>query len=86
MTEILITKKDEGYEVVVNEGRSETKHLVTVSDEDHQRLNSKISKEELLKNSFEFLLQRESKESILRTFDIKVISQYFPEYEKEISS
>jgi hypothetical protein len=40
--------------------------------------------EELVRRSFEFLLERESKESILREFDITVISRYFPNYEDEI--
>ncbi len=44
----------------------------------------KTSKEELIKNSFDFLLERESKESILSRFDLRVISRYFPEYEQEI--
>ena len=39
---------------------------------------------DLIKKSFEFLLERESKESILRKFNLKVINQYFPEYEQEI--
>lgn len=34
--------------------------------------------------SFEFLLDRESKDSILRQFDIAQINDFFPEYEKEI--
>ena len=40
--------------------------------------------ENLIKASFEFLLERESNNSILSQFDLKVITHYFPEYEKEI--
>ena len=36
---------------------------------------------ELIKKSFAFLLDRESKESILASFDLTVISRYFPEFE-----
>jgi hypothetical protein len=43
-----------------------------------------MSPEDLVKKSFEFLLEREPKESILRSFNLKIISNYFPEYEKEI--
>jgi hypothetical protein len=32
---------------------------------------------------FQFLLEREPKESILRRFDVTVISRYFPEFERE---
>ena len=40
--------------------------------------------EELIRKSFEFLLEHEPKESILSRFDLTVISRYFPEYEGEI--
>ena len=33
--------------------------------------------------AFRFLLDREPKESILRRFDVTVISRYFPEFERE---
>jgi hypothetical protein len=36
--------------------------------------------------AFRFLLDREAKESILRRFDVTVISQYFPEFERELPS
>ncbi|MCK5059795.1 MAG: hypothetical protein KAR00_01445, partial [Candidatus Pacebacteria bacterium] len=38
----------------------------------------------LVKRSFDFLLARESKESILKKFDLSAIQKYFPEYESEI--
>ena len=38
----------------------------------------------LVEASFAFLLERETKESILREFDLPVIGRYFPEYEPEI--
>jgi len=40
--------------------------------------------EKLIEASFEFLLDRESKESILSRFDLPVIKRYFPEYERKI--
>ena len=40
--------------------------------------------ERLVRSTFEFLLERESKESILRSFALPVIGRYFPEYEDEI--
>ena len=76
--------KDE-YEVIVREGKTETNHLVALDDAYHRHLTQgKISKEELIKRSFEFLLKREPKESILPRFNLKVISRYFPEYEEEM--
>jgi hypothetical protein len=53
--------------------------------EDYGRLTGETCPpEELVRRSFEFLLEREPKESILRTFDITVIANYFPDYEKDI--
>ncbi|MCH8049146.1 hypothetical protein IH979_00300 [Patescibacteria group bacterium] len=73
--------------VAVVEGDARTKHDVRVKEEDYQRLTGeKISKEELVRKSFEFLLARERKESILPAFDLMLIGKYFPEYESEISS
>ncbi|HET7520901.1 MAG TPA: hypothetical protein VFK61_05095 [Candidatus Limnocylindria bacterium] len=34
----------------------------------------------LVEESFRFLLEREPRESILRHFELSVISQYFPEW------
>ena len=39
---------------------------------------------DLVRRSFEFLLAREPKESILRSFGLSTIVRYFPEYEREI--
>lgn len=74
------------FQVVV-EGVTKTTHRVTVSNDYHQKLTAgRMTKEELVKRSFDFLLERESNTSILRTFDLPVISHYFPEYERVIGS
>ena len=71
--------------VRVGEGGSESTHRVTVKQDDYDRLAAgKIEPEELVRRSFEFLLQREAQESILSRFDLSVINRYFPEYEREI--
>ena len=62
---------------------TETTHQVTISDNfitEYQIKN--LTKKEIIKQSFLFLLERESNTSILRKFDIKVIANYFPEYKK----
>ncbi|MFP4190584.1 MAG: hypothetical protein ACLFU6_00800 [Candidatus Hydrogenedentota bacterium] len=75
---------DKTFNVTVNKSGT-TQHKVTVPDDYHQKLTKgRISKEELIKRSFEFLLEREPNTSILRSFDLPVISQYFPEYERAI--
>ena len=74
------------FSVTVTEGGSSSRHTVNLDDAYYNKLTGcKISEEELIKRSFDFLLQRESKESILSQFNLKVISTYFPEYEKQIS-
>lgn len=39
---------------------------------------------QLVRRSFEFLLAREPKESILSSFGLSTIARYYPEYEHEI--
>ena len=52
----------------------------------HLLTQGRISKEELIRASFQFLLERESKESILAKFNLKLIKSYFPEFEREITN
>ena len=75
------------YTVTITEDSSKTNHQVTLSDEYYQRLTGGLrSREDFLKASFEFLLEREGKEEILANFDISQIQKYFPEYESVIPS
>jgi len=65
----------------------EKEYNVGLDDEYWQDLTGgKIAKEELIKKSFEFLLEREPKESILSRFNLRIINQYFPEFEEEIKT
>ena len=73
------------FEVVVREREGETRHRVTISPEMCGRLTAgKHTPERCLEAAFRFLLDREPKESILGTFDVTVISRYFPEFEREL--
>jgi len=73
------------FEVVVREGKGETRHQVTMSRDTCERLTSgKHTPERCLEAAFKFLLDREPKESILRRFDVTAIARYFPEFEQEI--
>ena len=73
------------FRVHIREGKSESEHEVTLHPTDRARLaGTAVEPEELIRKSFEFLLDRESKESILSRFDLTVIGRYFPEYEREI--
>ena len=74
------------YEVKIN-SKTTTSHFVTLSDIDYKDLtNKKVTKEELLKFSFKFLLEREPNTSILSSFELRVISKYFPEYENSVKN
>ena len=75
--------------VTVRDDRGSSTHDVTVSADDATALAAATTAsdvERLLYETFDFLLEREPKESILRSFDLSVVSQYFPEYEHEIRS
>jgi hypothetical protein len=61
-----------------------THHRVRVTKNDVERLGEGRPLEELLQESFRFLLEREPNASILPSFDLPVIGRYFPEYEREI--
>ena len=85
--ELLITElsKDK-FEITVNADQI-IKHVASVTDQMLLNLTKdKISKEELLNFSFNFLLEREPNTSILSKFEITVISKYFPEYISKIES
>jgi hypothetical protein len=73
--------------VAVSDADSETTHDVTVNMAYRDKLvGPSGSVEDLLRRSFEFLLAREPKESILRSFDLSAIARYFPDYEAKIRS
>lgn len=87
---IRVTKTSGGdpmlFAVVVEVGGdTPTQHEVTASAADVARLTpGGHSPEALIEASFRFLLDREPKESILRRFDLTVISRYFSDYERAL--
>ena len=86
MTGINVREINKNSFVVTVTAQSTTSHEVNVDPVYVQKLTSgKIPTAELVKKSFEFLLERESNNSILRQFDLSVINQYLPEYEQKIS-
>jgi hypothetical protein len=73
------------FDVVVRDGKGETRHCVTMAAETFERLAAgRYTAERVIEAAFQFLLDHEPKESILRAFDVTVISRYFPEFEKEL--
>jgi hypothetical protein len=60
-------------------------HFVRVWASDLQRLAPNASEPTaLVKASFKFLLERESPQMIIRSFELSDIARYFPEYEQTI--
>ena len=85
MANIRIEEIDASIYQVTVVAQTTSIHIVTVEADYAQKLShGRIDNITLLKKSFEFLLQREPNTSILRSFDLSVISRYFPEYESEM--
>lgn len=84
--EVAAAAAGNGWECTVNvDDNGETHHRVRVTRKDLARLDPGATDPvALVRASFDFLLEREPKESILREFDLTVISRYFPDYEAEI--
>ena len=75
----------ERYQVTVTEGGSRSQHTVSLSPAYYEKLTQKrVPEQNLIEESFRFLLEHEPKESILREFDLPLIGRYFPDYEAEI--
>lgn len=73
------------FEVTIQDGSGETRHHVTMSRADHDRLTGGAHPPvRCIQAAFEFLLEREAKEAILRRFDVSVIARYFPEFPDEL--
>jgi hypothetical protein len=86
---VLAKPKGGGWEcdVVVERSGRRTDHAVTVSAASLARWGAGSSEqdvEDLVRRSFDFLLEREPPTSILRRFDLSVIESYFPEYDEMI--
>lgn len=86
-----IIKDDENaweLEVTISGVEEETRHKVLLFKEYYSKIvtGNNISVEKLVKLSIEFLLERESQSSILSEFDLKIINNYFPEFEDEVKT
>jgi hypothetical protein len=67
------------------EGRAISTHEVRVRAADVDRLAPGARDPiDLVEDSFAFLLERESHQMILRSFDLREIARYFPSYETDI--
>jgi hypothetical protein len=89
MAEIEVEELEPGetsrFRVTVREGDSASTHEVTLVESDASRLAAGYASEaDFIREAFAFLLEREPKEQILPRFDVRDISRYFPEFDREI--
>jgi hypothetical protein len=70
------------FAITIGEGDgSSSRHVVGMSDADWERFGGGFdTRSELVDASIRFLLEREPKGSILRSFELGDIARYFPEY------
>jgi len=90
MTAIDVVCRPDGHgwrcSVRLADDRGTGEHTVRVTRADLGRLSpSAADPDDLVRRSFEFLLEREPRTSILREFDLPVIARYFPEYEQHVA-
>jgi len=89
MAEISVTLTEEpdkwSANVTVTEGSSSSEHTVEMDKTYYEKLSGgAYTPEQVIETSFEFLLAREPKESILGRFELPVINRYFGNYETEL--
>ncbi len=87
MVTVRVEPSGDGWKclVTVEQGQERSVHTVTVKRADAERWGAGTETkdgQELVLRSFEFLLERESARSILRTFELATITRYFPEYDR----
>jgi hypothetical protein len=86
VTRIEVTCRPDGdgwaCDVTLSDDGGTSAHDIRVARSDLRRLApGATSPEDLVRRSFEFLLEREPRQSILSAFDLPLIGRYFPEYE-----
>ena len=86
MSEVKITSMAPGqFGVELEEGYEHTGHVVTVPEDFVLDLGLPDTEpERIVRESFQFLLEREPPGSILREFSLSDITRYFPEYPDEL--
>jgi hypothetical protein len=86
VADVTVVERDGGtFAVTVGDGARATSHTVHVPAGLPEILGcGQVPVVELVRSSFAFLLEREPPTSILRTFSLEQISDYFPEYPETI--
>jgi hypothetical protein len=82
VAEVSVVEEEPGrYTVRVRRGPTTTTHTVRVPPGVAERLGcAEVPVVDLVRSSFTFLLEREPPGSILRSFSLEQIGDYFPDY------
>jgi hypothetical protein len=81
--EVDVQQRGQGWlcRVTITDEAGRSEHRVTVAPADLERYAPDASDPtDLVRRSFEFLLAREPRQSILAAFDLPVIERYFRDY------
>ena len=70
--------------VTVGDDASATTHHVSVDRATLDDMAPGVPPEELVRASFEFLLEREPRQSIMRSFELPIIGRFFGDYRDEM--
>ena len=82
---IIINKIDDDTFSVSISSVQNTQHTVKLTDKQVELYKlGNVNKEEVVEFAFGFLLEREPNTSILPTFPIELIGNYFPEFEGKL--
>ena len=88
MTEPIVSCRpaDSGWHCSVTLGSdaAATSHEVSVDREVLEDIAPGATPEELVRVSFEFLLEREPREAIMRRFELPIIGRFFGDYRDEM--
>lgn len=86
MSDVVVEPEGGGrFTVRVRDGESETTHQVTVPPSFLAELGiPDADHEQVVRESFSFLLEREPATSIMGEFELPVITRYFEDYPDEI--
>ncbi|MFO1436469.1 MAG: hypothetical protein U1F34_09040 [Gammaproteobacteria bacterium] len=73
------------FTVQVDDELGQSRHRVTLTNGTYKRLTSgRFTEEQCVHAAFRFLLERESRDEILPSFDLNVIHLYFPDFEESL--
>ncbi len=70
--------------VAIGDDAGATEHEVSVDYATLDDLAPGVPPEEVVRASFEFLLEREPREAIMRRFELPIIGRFFGDYRDEI--